>query len=276
MAAFISRNLAPATAILFAGCAVALFPGCKNTTDAAMAQKAVTAPPTLFVDRAAADPRNANPLSDPIWTSASWYTLTAPSNTTRTTPPVRAALLYDTANLYVAFVSDTVPPPAAPIARDMVSIFLDSSQVCNGTEIAEISVSSDGKAACNWLRNTSPAQMKDDGSPDGNHPYQTIPVEVKGLFGKAGTASENGATVWTAVIAIPLGQLPQPFRRAPDPSALWKINLLRTIITADTGSGPEQFQANLSQVYVGAQPISPYRLATLRFSPPSQLAKTAP
>jgi hypothetical protein len=253
-------------ATIFACGAAALFSGCKgNTTSASVGTKHTTEPPNVTVLPTPVDPRLRDPLSDKVWMAAPWYNLVPPSNTSKSTPAVRAAMLYDAQYLYVAFVSDTVPPPSAPIMLDTVSVYLDStSEKEQGTEIAHVSVSSTGQYQCNWIRATTPAKAKDDGTPDWFHPYRTFPNQVvPGLTTRIGSGMQNGSRVWTAVVAIPVMSLKTPLQQPLTPGMKWKINLVRSISTKDVGMGTEQLQANLSPVYVGAQAVSPYRMAKL-------------
>jgi hypothetical protein len=260
-----SRNFVLAGAALAALAAVALTAGCKgNTTSAAGLEKHVGPPPRVDAAVALSNPGNSDPLTDAPWAKTQWYSLVAPSNTHRTTPPVRAAMLYDPATLYVAFVSDTVPPPVAPIAHDAVSVFLDSSAMQDGTEMAQVTVNSDGHCTCTWVRAAMAAQPKEDGSPDLAHPVSKIvDFAVKGLAAHTAQTTRSGALAWTTVITIPLKALPIPLRAHADAGEHWKMNLLRTITTVDTGAGAQQLQANLSPVYVGGQYVSPYRMADL-------------
>jgi len=259
---------AVAGAMLFAVGAGALFSGCKgNPTEASTGGQHVGPPPNVTVLKTAVDPGGKNPggmnpLVDKVWLSAAWYTLTPPANTTKSTPAVRAAMLYDDKNLYVAFVSDTVPPPAAPILQDSVSVFLDSTPDQDGKEMAQVAVNSTGQYSCTWIRSSEPAMKKEDGGPDWLHPYATVPnVAVKGLAAQVAAGMQNGSPVWTAVVTIPVMNLPLPFQQQPAAGVRWKLNLIRSISTKDMGQGTEQLQANLSQVYLGAQVVSPYRMA---------------
>jgi hypothetical protein len=252
-------------ATLVACGSAALFCGCKgNTTNADTGRKHVSEPPTVTVLPTNVDLRNRNPLTDEVWKNAAWYNLVPPTNTSKTTPAVRAAMLYDSNNLYVAFVSETVPPPSAPISEDKVSVFLDPTAEGDGTEIAEVSVTSNGTAQCNWIRSALPAKPRDDGSPDWLHPYRNIPNQVvAGLTTRTGTGLQNGSQVWTAVIAIPVMNLKNPLQQPLLPGMKWKINLIRSISTKDVGMGTDILQANLSPVHVAAQAVSPYRMAKL-------------
>jgi len=247
------------------------FAGCKDkSTSAAPPEKRTGAPPlvraTLITTPSWTG--QSDPLDDAVWAKANWYLLQSPMNTSRTTPPVRAAMLYDADALYVAFVSDTAPPPPSPIAKDIVSVFLDTSSAANGTETVQISVDVTGQHRCTWIRASIPATPKDDGSPELSHPLNRIPDHaVKGLTAAVRSTTLNGTPVWTTVITIPLKNLPIPLRpSSPATGQRWKINLLRTITTADTGSGSQQLQANLSPVHLNAQAVSPYRMAVLELT----------
>jgi hypothetical protein len=252
-------------ATLIACGSAALFCGCKgSTTNAATGTKHPAPPPTVTILPTSVDVRNRNPLTDEVWRNAAWHNLVPPANTNKSTPSVRAAMLYDSDNLYVAFVSDTVPPPSAPISEDKVSVFLDPTAEGEGTEIAQVSVTSTGEILCNWIRSASPAKPKEDGSPDWLHPYRNIPDQVvSGLTAKTGMGLQNGSQVWTAVIAIPVMHLKNPLQQPLVPGMKWRINLIRSISTKDVGMGTEILQANLSPVHVAAQAVSPFRMAKL-------------
>gem|GEM_PF-1473551 len=253
---------------------VLLLAGCKDKpTSAAPPEKHVGAPPLVratLVSVSGWDSGRSDPLDDPVWAKANWYLLQSPMNTSRTTPPVRAAMVYDANAFYVAFVSDTVPPPASPIAQDVVAIFLDTSKAANGTETMQISVDAAGHCRCTWIRSGTPAVAKEDGSPEMSHPLYCVPdYVIKGLAATTRRTTLNGKPVWTTLVTIPFKTLPIPLQ-VPSPPPLggehWKVNLLRTITTADTGSGTQQLQANLSPVYLGAQAVSPYRMAVLELT----------
>jgi len=251
---------------------LALLSGCKNNTSAATLEKTIGPPPKLDIAPLAVNAPIANPLKDDAWQTAQWYLLIAPSNTLHTTPPTRAAMLYDENNLYVAFVSDK---SAAPISRDVVSIFLDSSAALDGTEIVKVEITPTGKTACDWIRSSVTADVRqaaahENGVPDTTHPISDISnLPVKGLTAATESSSAVNDTVWTTVVTIPLQSLPLPLRSVGSPGTKWKINLLRSIITADTGTGSERLQSNLSPVYLAEQARCPYRMAEITLTGPT-------
>ena len=220
------------------------------------------APPPVVMAYPVGTSALVDPLSGGSWTNARWLPLLPPVNTERTTAPVSAATLYDATSLYVAFISNK---PAGNVAMDTVSVYLDSSSGGTGADMLQVTINKEGVTTCSWIRDAEPpVKARDDGSPDAFHPVSKIPnLGVAGLRVKTGESVQNGVAVWTAVVAIPLKSLPTPLRTMPVPGSHWKLNLLRTTVLGDTGSGSEQLQANLSPIYVASQAVSPYRMAEL-------------
>jgi len=249
-------------AALLTASTLSLFAGCKgNTTSAAMPERAIGTPPSVRAYPATGDIRAADPLSSPIWRNAPWLNLGAPANTTRTTALTSAAVLFDPGTLYVAFISEKQP---TPVSRDLVSLYLDTTSAASGTEMVKIAVDEAGDSTCTWIRTSSAAERRPDGSPDFSHPVTSIPdVQLTGLWSRVGEGSHNGARVWTAVVAIPLKNLPLPLRASGNPGTHWKFNLIRNVVSGGGTPRVEQLQANLSPVHVGAQEFAPYRLADL-------------
>jgi len=254
-----SRLLAAA---LLSAATLSLFAGCKgNTTAAAVPERAVGAPPSIHAYPVAGDVRTADPLSSPIWRNAPWMELTAPANTQRTTPATSAALLFDSNTLYVAFISEK---SATPVSRDVVSLFLDTTTSGAGLEMVKVYIDNTGEASCTWIRGSSPAEKRADGMPDYSHPVTSFPdYQVTGLWSRVSQGTQNGSTVWTAVVGVPLKNLPPPLRASVTPGTHWKFNLMRNVTSAGGTGHVEQLQANLSPVHVGAQEFAPYRLADL-------------
>ncbi|HUO09653.1 MAG TPA: hypothetical protein VM008_15190 [Phycisphaerae bacterium] len=249
---------------LCAAASLALLSGCKgNTSAAAMVEKTVSPPPHVQAYETRADPRYADPLTNPVWTAAHWLPLVSPIGTDRTTDAASGAFLFDANTLYVAIISHK---PESAVAQDLVSVFLDSSRLCNGSEIIHVAVNSAGRASCTWIRDAEPpSRPRDDGTPDAFHPLSKIPVEsmVPDLFTHIGAGTQHGRPVWTAVIAIPVRKLPLPLQAAPVAGTEWKVNLLRTTVATAPSSNLEPLQSNLSPVFVGQQAVAPYRMATL-------------
>jgi hypothetical protein len=260
------RNLLLGSSLVLIGTAALWAVHWGNMSSAAIPEHVISEPPTV-VASAVPDAAGREELSDPLvgdaWNHAHWWTLSAPANTTRTTLPTRAAILYDSSTLYAAFVSEKA---ATPPSRDAVCVYLDSTATGQGagegTEFVRISVDSSGQAACTWLRISIPVEKRADAAPNMAQPVLTIPgVPIKGLEVKVSNATDRRAAVWTAVVAIPLKNLPSPLKTSAAPGMHWKINLLRNVTR--TGEESEQLQANLSPVYVGAQDLTPYRMAEL-------------
>ena len=243
---------------------LALFSGCKgNTSAAAVVDKTVSPPPHVQAYQTRIDPRNADPLTSILWTSAHWLPLVSPIGTERTTDTVYGAMLFDSNTLYVAFVSQK---PMTPCTQDVVSVYLDSSRQHDGSEIMQFAVNSVGHTSCMWIRDAQPpTRAKDDGTPETFHPLSKIPADslVPELFTHTAQGMQNGQPVWTAVIAIPMQKLPRPLRAVPTAGSQWKINLLRTTLVGEISANMEPLQANLSPVFVGQQAVAPYRMATL-------------
>jgi hypothetical protein len=261
-----TRSIFSLVAAVAAAGSLALLSGCKgNTTSAAILEKVVTPPPTVTALPASGKPALADPLTDLPWVGTHFFTFVSPINTDRSAPPARGALLYDASMLYVAFVSDT---GAASPDQDMVSVYLDSSAAGDGTQLLQVAVRHDGAATATWMYASAPAAKREDGSPNFQHPLATVPnYPVEGLSVKTRDAQEHGRRVWTAVVGIPLKEVPLPLRSSPQPGSHWKVNLLRTVTMETAGGGRQQLQSNLSPVYVDAQPVSPYRMAELFLSP---------
>jgi hypothetical protein len=261
-----TRSIFSLCAAIAAAGSLALLSGCKgNTTSAAILEKVVTPPPTVTALPAAAQAGLADPLTDLPWVGTHFFTFVSPINTDRSAPPARAAFLYDSSMLYVAFVSDT---GTAAADQDTVSVYLDSSAAGDGTQLLQVAVRHDGAASATWMYASSPAMKREDGSPNFQHPLATVPnYRVEGLSVKRRDAQEHGHRVWTAVVGIPLKEVPLPLRSSPQPGTHWKVNLLRTVTAETAGGGRQLFQSNLSPVYVNAQPVSPYRMAELYLSP---------
>jgi hypothetical protein len=259
------KNLHPFS-LLFGGAILACAPflgGCKgNTTAAALPERIIPPPPVVTAYRTNYDPFDADPLSSETWNDAHWLIFTAPSNTTRSTAPTQAALLFDPSRLFVAFICEK--EPLTDVAQDAVSMYLDTTSAGDGTEMIRVSVDSSGHPSCTWIRSAVPAERRDDGSPDFGHPFSVIPnVQIAGLTAHVSQGMYNGKPAWTAVMAIPMRSLPLPLRTSVSPGAHWKFNLMRTIIA---GEGGERIQSNLSPVFVAGQEFAPYRLADLLLS----------
>ena len=259
------RDKVHAMANLWAGCLLLMgasaLGGCRgNPSEAAGPESTTPAPPKVTAARVSLDVREADPLSADVWRNAAWTIFIAPMNTSATTPATRAAVLYDPANLYVAFICRKSPVADAS-STDAVTLFLDTWG--EGKELLEVSLDAAARVpVCTWHRSTKAAQPLENGAPDMTVPTNHYPdFKLSSAWSVVREGEEEGQAVWSAVLAIPLADLPVPLRAAASPGAHWKVNLVRTI--KSTGGGNRLLQSNLSPIYINAQPVSPYRLADL-------------
>ena len=248
-------------------------PGAKAIPSAAaMMERTIGPPPVVSVRWTAADPLHADPLTSDLWNKAPWMSLVQPANSERSTPLCKARLLVDSRHLYVAFASELAPgetaaaatasAPDAPPDRDLVSLFLDIKG--DGTEILQFSAGPSGRTACTRIRASVAPTPREDGTPNMNQPLELIPHwSTDGVETIPGAGHSDGRPVWTAVFSVSFQSLPLPFHVTPAGGEKWKFNLLRTI-----SSEGDLLQANLSLVFVGAQSVSPYRMAELDVSQP--------
>jgi len=265
-----TRLLAGVALTAFLGVALlAPLSGCKNnTTSAAYPGRTIAPPPQITAFPAPDGLETDDILMSPAWQTAQWHEFSAPSNTTDTTAPTKAAILFDAKTLYVAFISHQQPIARTPgdVTRDAVSLYLDTEG--DDRNMIQIAVDSTGKASATWIRNAVPARPLADGTPDFGHPVTANPdVFIKGLTTKVGENLAGASPTWTAVLAVPLQMLPLPLRATAAPGTHWKFNLTRTIVTTRNGRRVEELQSNLSPFHINAQAISPYRLATLILAP---------
>lgn len=269
----LSRLLAASSALT----ALILLAGCKgNTTSAALMERAVGKPPTLTASpTSGVDPRLADPLTNPLWQSAQWVTLTTPLNPSRNmNARTDAAVLFDADNLYVAFINEKAAEPELQgDVSDADSLFLDTG-AGDGTEMIQISVDSASHTDCTWYRSMRPAQRNADGSPDRGHNVEAIlDATVPDLHADVKSAQFQGKPAWTAVLSVPLRKnsidphFPLPLKTdvaEGQTKGSWKFNLVRTLTATEGSTRIKRLQANLSPIFVDTQPISPYRLATLQ------------
>ncbi len=242
----------------------ALLAGCKgNTTAAAVPEHPAAVPPKIEALQASPEIRLADPFTSSVWKPAQWREFAPPINSSRTTPPTRGAVMFDEQNLYLAVISRSQSEPAKD-GTDQVCFYLDTT--AKGKELLEFRVDA-GKPVCAWLRSDAAARPLDDGTPDFGFPVRiTQNIEVKGLWVQTyeGNDAEGAATAM--VMGIPLASLPGPVRFAPSANTSWKLNMIRTI-TLPRGEGhSQQLESDLSPIYSGAQAVSPYRMAELRFA----------
>jgi hypothetical protein len=246
--------------ILVALVGVALLSGCKGNTQAASAGRHTGKPPVVAARLMATGGAERNdPLADTMWREAEWWPLVAPANTARTTPPSRAAVRYDAGTLYVAVINE-MPEAGVEAEEDVVSLFIDTSG--EGKEMLQVTTDGGGGIRATWIRASTPVEPREDGSPNVGHPLDIRPdIRVAGLGAKVGRGLSGGREAWTVVLAVPVTGMPAVMQALPEPGKRWRFNVLRSV----TQRG-EQYQANLSPVYVNAQAASAYRMAELEFA----------
>jgi hypothetical protein len=242
----------------------ALLGGCKNnTSSAATPERRVGKPPVVRPQFAQGPLCDADPVSSPVWRAAAWWALAAPANTARTTAPAQGAVLFDEDTLYVAVIND-LPPFTDADSRDAVALFLDTKG--EGKELLQVTVDSSGQTQCAWIRTGAAIEPLADGSPNLGYPLDVRPnYPLAGLGVQVRQGVFEGRPVWTAVLAVPVAGMPALMQVLPAKDTHWKFNVLRMYMVG-TGSRGDVMQANLSPVYVGAQAVSPYRMAELDFA----------
>ena len=152
-------------------------------------------------------------------------------------------------------------------AGDRVSVFLDPTAA--GKDSLEISADLRGPAQATWRHFTIRPQPNDDGSPNSSYPASNFPLPNLATASRIGTGEYRGNSVWTAVVTIPLTELPPALRSNVATDGHWKVNVLRLMATrsSSAASGLETVQSNLSPVRFNTQPVCPYRMADLVLAP---------
>jgi hypothetical protein len=243
----------------------ALFAGCKgNTTAAATVERRVGKPPVVVARDSGVDVREADPLTSEVWKQAAWWEMTAPANSSQTTPRTRGATLFDGGTMYVAVVCG-MPEIGESVKGDAVTVFVDPAG--EGRELLQLTVDAQGTARSAWIRSNAAIEPLEDGSPNVGYPLDVRPnVKVGGLWTRVRKGNLEGREVWSVVMAVPAGGMPGVMQVPPAAGGHWKFNVLRTMVrVAPGGEREEQVQGNLSPVYVGAQAFCPYRMAELDF-----------
>jgi hypothetical protein len=266
--------------------------GCKGNSAPLAKVEAGPPPPVLRVLPAAGDPLTANPFSDVTWRNAVWETLGPALHDARTPPLTRVASLYDSKNLYVAFLcaspraADAVASAPATgsdapnMMQDRAEIWLDTSTAQNGTEVFSAIVTSAGQVQGTWYRASAPPEPKEDGAPSFLYPISEIPdYKVPGMDARISHGTLDGQTAWGAVVAIPLQSLPLPLRidaAQVKAGAHWRVNLIRADIVQRSDLSNEVRQANFAPVYPACQQVSPYRMAQLLLESPNASIALSP
>ena len=243
--------------------AVAALAGCNGGGSTVGEGPAAGVPMSIRIYAAAGNPLAASPLSDSAWQSAPWHTLTGALDDPRSGSATRAAMLYDSNNLYVAFICEDEKP------LDSVEVWLDSTAERDGKELVCASAKPDGAVTAAWYRNQDPPQPKADGSPDRERSVRRYPdKDIPGLKASSARGVTEGKPVWAVVVKIPLATLPAPLQTQGVVGAKWKLNLLRYDVVEHAGERPTVIQSNLAPIYRASQALSPYRMAEVELEGP--------
>jgi hypothetical protein len=210
---------------------------------------------------------------DAAWAGAEWMPFATPINARNATPPTRAAILYNNANLYVSVVAQRTAV-VSEVMTDTLSLFLDTQG--DGREVIEIAIdlnaasAGDGTAKSSpvftWFRAPAPARPSEHGAPDAVLPIDRFPnIRVQGVSCVVRDGIENLLPIRSAVIGIPLRSLPAPFQAVMPGGAPYKLNIVRALSIANDGKHPAELQSSLSPVPAGIQSY-PQRMAELQFS----------
>lgn len=245
---------------LAAAGSAALLGGCRgNTTSAAPPEHHAGKPPTIEATRVSKEIRSANPLGADVWKVAHWTEFQPSLNNNRTTPLTRCAILFDDQNLYLGIISRD----QAGSLSDSICFYLDTT--ASGNELLEFRMEGD-KATCSWMRSVAPAQPLEDGTPDLGFPVVVQPnYVVKGLWSANFEGYDGEAPARALVLGVPLASLPVPMNIAPVSAQSWKVNAIRTIMVPRGDGASQRLESDLSPIYSGAQAVSPYRMAELKF-----------
>jgi hypothetical protein len=249
--------------------------GCNdNTTTAAGPISGVIPPPPVIHAHAVAEAADPAALES-AWATAEWTTFSPPTNARTTTPPTRAAILYDKANLYVNVVAHT-HAAAGDDHKDTLSLFLDTHG--DGREILEISLELNDTATSSSTDKTTPiftwfrapagsiAHANEHGTLDPVLPVDRFPnIRVTGVTCELRDSTENPHPIKSAVLGIPLRSLPAPFQDNLPGGAPYKMNVIRAISAVADGKHASDLQSSLSPVPLGATSY-PQRMADLQFS----------
>ncbi len=271
--------------VLMAASLVSVWPGCKDNSTAVRSTRSprpsVASVPSAF--RALPAPGHPKLLTDPthsaLWSVARWYALAHRHGQPASTS---AAAYYTPKALYVAVnctgTSDAsaATPPAKLWLHSCAEIWLDSSVKQNGTNFYEIVVAPDGRTNQVWHKSGSPPRPTAGGKINFNHPFASIPWKTPGLVARAWPHQMGATPGWSAVVRIPLPQLPRSLGAACQPGSRYRINILR-YVWRHVGRRASLHQADLFPVATGCQPFAPYRMGRLLLahSPTDGLALSA-
>ncbi|GEM_PF-2452893 len=250
---------------------VSVLAGCKDNTAAVSSSRAPhpssRSVPTAF--RASPVPKRQVALADPmrsrLWARARWYTLAHVQGAPSTT---QTAALYTARNLYVAIncAGSTASSPAIPLSKlwrhSCAEVWLDTTHRQTGMNFYEIVIAPDGRVNQVWHKSGSPPRPLANGKVNFDHPFASIPWKTPGLMARTWPHSHSLTPGWSAVVKIPLKNLPRALVSACKPGARYRINILR-YQWKHQGGAAKLDQSSLFPVGAGCLPFAPYRMGRL-------------
>lgn len=250
--------------------------GCRESSTSTV--RTDHAAPTVLYARQATSAKNllSNPLNAPAWQQARFAIFEPATKHRHGAGPTEGAAVFGRNNLYVAFVCDARAVFSLPSAKgdglwrqDCAEVWIDTSKKQNGTNFLEIIATPDGRTYACWHRTASAPKPLADGKPNFGHPFSRIDWPLPGLRVKTARGQWLGRPAWTAVLAIPLAELPRPLHTRPRPGDRWRINLLRYSWVPKHAKQTHRtlYQSNLFPVERACQEFEPYRMGRIVLSP---------
>ncbi len=257
--------------VVMATMLVSVWPGCKDNT-AAVSSSRVPRPSALSVPSAfRALPVSTgkavmvDPVRSNLWARARWYTLAHVQGKPAAT---QAAAYYTPNNLYIAInaagsaVSSASIPPAKLWRHSCAEVWLDTTRRQTGMNFYEIVVAPNGRVNQVWHKSGSPPHPLASGKVNFDHPFASIPWQTPGLVARTWPHLHTLKPGWSAVVKIPLKNLPRALASTCRPGARYRINVLRYQWKHRHGTARLD-QASLFPVAAGCQPFAPYRMGRL-------------
>lgn len=250
---------------------ISVWAGCKDNT-AAVSSRHVPRPASRSVPsafRALPVANNQTAMVDPVhsnlWASARWYPL---AHVHGRPAASQAAAYYSPNNLYIAInaAGSAASSPSIPRSKlwrhSCVEVWLDTTRRQTGMNFYEIVVAPNGRVNQVWHKSGSPPHPLENGSVDFDHPFASIPWKTPGLVARTWPHLHTVKPGWSAVVKIPLKNLPRALASACRPGARYRVNILRYQWKHRHGSARLD-QASLFPVGAGFQPFAPYRMGRL-------------
>jgi hypothetical protein len=272
--------------VLMATMLVSVWPGCKDNTAAVSSSRtphpSSAAIPSAFRALPAANGQAVftDPMHSNRWAGARWYTLAGKRGIPAAT---QVAAYYTPNNLYVAIncVGSPAASPSVPLGQlwrhSCAEVWLDTTRHQTGMNFYEIVVAPDGRVNQVWHKSGSAPRPMANGQVNFDHPFASIPWKTPGLLARTWPHLHGPRPGWSAVVRIPIKNLPRALANACRPGARYRINVLRYQWKYRSGTRRMR-QSSLFPVGVGLQPFAPYRMGrlVLGHAPNDDLAMLSP